>query len=284
MNKNNLHFFLGGRDLEMETIRDLLDKQSVAYSDANLDWGNADVLAYRNEIAETVEKGMIPVIVELRTKDKDGKSLMKLPSNIVIVDHHNENSGNDASVIQVCRLLGIEPTRYELLVAANDIGMGKAMREMGATKTEINKIRYLDRVAQGITPEQEKQAETALGNAKESGGVLFVTCEHSKTASILDRLDRDTYLNVFMYSASDGKIIFSGDGFICKKLTEKFPQPNNFSGGYGFGKKGEMAYWGSTDEDVNEVAKFVLAINHEKQTETKAFDPKSLLNQKVNIL
>lgn len=36
MEKKNLHFFLGGNDLEMKTIKDLLDKQGIAYSDANL--------------------------------------------------------------------------------------------------------------------------------------------------------------------------------------------------------------------------------------------------------
>lgn len=30
MNKDNLHFFLGGNDLEMKTIKDLLDKQGIA--------------------------------------------------------------------------------------------------------------------------------------------------------------------------------------------------------------------------------------------------------------
>ncbi len=269
-NKNNLHFFLGGNDLEMKTIKDLLEKQGVAYSDANLGWWNANVSSYEEEIKKVATEGKTPVIVELATEDDKGNPLMTLPDNTINIDHHNKNAGRSASILQICDLLGVEPTRRDLLVAANDVGMAKAMREMGATETEINKIRYQDRACQGITPEQEEQAIEALSSAKEIGGILFVTCEHSKTATILDRLDRDQYPDVFMYSRSDKEINFSGDGYICAKLVEKFPHPYNFSGGNGFGKKGEMAYWGGSYADVKEAAKFVIKENFEKQQDKTA--------------
>ena len=258
MEKNNLHFFLGGSDLEMKTIKDLLDKEGISYSDAKLGWWEAKTSKYGDEIEKVAKEGKIPVIVELGIDSK-------LPEGTINIDHHNENAGNPASILQVCDLLGVEKTRDYLLVAANDTGMANGMREIGATEQEIAKIRYRDRAVQGITPEQEEQAEKALKEAKEIGGVMIVTCKHSRTAAILDRLDRDKNPDVFMYSTSDGEINFSGDGLICKKLTERFPDSDNFSGGSGFGKKGEMAYWGGKKADPNEAAKFVIKAKRQQE-------------------
>lgn len=49
MNKENLHFFLGGNDLEMQAIKQVLDKAGVSYSDANLSWGTTTA-AYNKKI------------------------------------------------------------------------------------------------------------------------------------------------------------------------------------------------------------------------------------------
>ena len=154
MKNKNLHFFLGGNDLEMKTIKDLLDKQGVAYSDSNLGWG-ATTSKYGEEIEKVAKEGKTPVIIELGIDSK-------LPENTINIDHHNENASKPASILQVCDLLGIEPTRKMQLIAANDSGYIPAMLEMGATKEEIAQIRYQDRAAQGITPEQENKQKNQL--------------------------------------------------------------------------------------------------------------------------
>ena len=112
MDKDNLHFFLGGNDLEMVTIKKLLDKEGAAYSDAGLSWG-ASTSKYGDEIEKVAKEGKTPVIIELGIDSK-------LPENTINVDHHNENADKPASILQVCELLGVEPTREMQLVAANE--------------------------------------------------------------------------------------------------------------------------------------------------------------------
>lgn len=273
MNTNNLHFFLGGSDLEMKTIKDLLDKQGVAYSDAGLSWG-ASTSKYGDEIAKVAAEGKTPVIVELAVDSK-------LPEGTINVDHHNENASRPASILQVCELLGVEPTRKMQLVAANDSGYIPAMINMGAAKSEIAQIRYQDRATQGITPEQEQQAEEAIKHSKEMFGVTIVMLEHSKTATVTDRLfDASKPQNLLIISA-DGETNYFGPEDICRalqgnKIGER-PAPwdpnqteilyDNFggwTGGAGLGQKGGTAFWGGY-ADQKEIAKFVLKANAEKQ-------------------
>jgi hypothetical protein len=57
-------FFLGGHDLEMVTIRDLLKSQKIRPHDSNLTWG-VTASAYRREIEQTLNQGLTPVLIEL---------------------------------------------------------------------------------------------------------------------------------------------------------------------------------------------------------------------------
>lgn len=62
---SNLAFFLGGHDLEMLTIGDLVREVAPdRLFDRNLPWG-AKASAYRGEIDDAVASGLQPVLVEL---------------------------------------------------------------------------------------------------------------------------------------------------------------------------------------------------------------------------
>ena len=275
MNKDNLHFFLGGADAEMVAIKELLDKQGVAYSDAKLAWG-ASTSKYGDEIEKVTKEGKKPVIVELAVDSN-------IPENTINVDHHNENAGKPASILQVCELLGVQPTRKMQLIAANDSGYIPAMLEMGASKEEIAQIRYLDRAAQGITPEQEKQAEEAIARAREACGVTVIKMAHSKTATVTDRLfDPDKPQNIAIFSA-DGEVNYFGPEDICRKLqgnkTGERPAPwdpnqtevlydhfGGWIGGAGIGKEGGTGFWGGYPNHT-EALEFILTQNQEKQKE-----------------
>ncbi len=54
--KNNL-FLLGGYDLEMLTIKSLLDRYDIPYIDHQLDWNTARVSSYRDDIVKAVSDG-----------------------------------------------------------------------------------------------------------------------------------------------------------------------------------------------------------------------------------
>jgi len=272
MNTKHLHFFLGGSDLEMKTIKELLDKQGASYSDAGLSWG-ASTSKYGDEINQVAAAGKTPVIIELTVDSK-------LPENTINVDHHNENANKPASILQVCELLGIKPDRKMQLVAANDSGYIPAMAAMGASKFEINQIRYQDRATQGITLEQEQQAELALQHTKEMYGVTIVMLPHSKTATVTDRLFDETKPQNLLIISADGETNYFGPEDICRKLqgnkVGERPAPwdpnqtevlydhfGGWTGGAGLGKKGGTAFWGGY-ADQKEIAKFVLRENFEK--------------------
>lgn len=267
-NKQNLHFFLGGRDLEMDVIKKLLEEEGVSYSDANLGWGNAKVSSYKEEIEKVVSEGKTPVFVELAHD-------MNMPFNFIDIDHHNENANRPASVLQVADMLGIDRTRDMELVGANDSGYIPAMIKMGASKEEIARVRRRDRMMQGITEEQEKEAVRALKEDLEVvNGVYIVKMKHSKTATIADRLfDENKPQNLLVFS-DDGEINYYGDGKLCQMLQgnkvgqkpapwdsslmiDEYDNFGGWAGGSGLGKAKGSAYWGGY-ADFDKVKEFIF--------------------------
>lgn len=250
----NLVFFLGGRDLEMATIRDLLQEVIPGrFYDKALTWG-ATASAYREEIIATLACGLMPVLVELIDD-------LGLPSaRIVIVDHHGERAGEHrpTSLHQVFALLGLPGkrwTRWFELVAANDRGYIPALMEIGATREEIFNVRAADRAAQGITPEEEAAGERAVAQAKTlvSGLLTIVHLPHARTATVTDRLQPELggtgYKNLLVCCPE--QVNFFGTGQIVLALYEKFP------GGWYGGGLPTRGFWGH-EAPVPDVLPFLL--------------------------
>ena len=154
-------FFLGGYDLEMVTIRDLLAEVGAAFHDQRLAWG-ARASAYRDEIEGALASGRIPVLIELDhdldvpARFYEGEAtLASLPRGTALrVDHHGRRTvtGTPTSLEQVFRILGLPPerwTRHFELVAANDRGHVRAMLALNppATPGELRSVREADRRA-----------------------------------------------------------------------------------------------------------------------------------------
>ncbi len=114
------------------------------------------------------------------------------PFGAIDIDHHryrdDDRSHPLASLEQVARILGVLLTRWQLLVAANDRGYIPAMLGLNATPDEIAAVRAQDRAAQGIGPEQERQAEQDLRQAVWRDDKVFVPCHTKPTAAHADRL------------------------------------------------------------------------------------------------
>lgn len=264
-NSNNKIFFLGGADAEMMTIREVLSSQGVQFCDKGLGWG-ASVSAYQAEIAEAQSNDLTVVTIEL-VNDLGLQGLTE-------VDHHGDRASEPAAILQVLALLGLEPTRWQLLVAANDSGYIPAMLQMGATAEEVAAVRLLDRSAQGITVEMENEAERAISNREVVNGVTIVKMAHSKCATVTDRLFSLTEKQNLLILSEDGESNYYGDGELCSLLRGKetgtAPAPwdanqtittySNFggwNGGSGLGVKGGSAFWGG-DADQNVIKDFVL--------------------------
>ncbi len=250
--------FAGGHDGEMSEITRVCREAGVEVIDHNLSWG-AKVSDYAEDIAKAVADGKVPVLVEL-TPDVD------IPANAIVVDHHNENAGKPASLLQVLSLLGIEPTRRQQLIAANDSGYIPAMLALGATAEEVAEVRYADRAAQGITPEQEREAERAIAAAEVINGVTIIRMSHSKSSPVCDRLFKPGQEERLLILSKDGESNFFGNGELCKLLqgenTERkteqgYPIFSHFGGWIG-GNLPQSGFWGGY-ADQNEVLNYVVS-------------------------
>ncbi len=268
MTEKNLFFFLGGHDGEMVFITQALKRAGASLGDYSLIWG-AKASSYKTCFAmlSQMEEKLTPVLVELEV-DCD------LPEGTIVIDHHGARADEPASILQVLKLLGVKPTRWHLLAAANDSRwfpglLGEvAVPGIGyltppATPEEIEQIRLLERVAQGITVEQELEAETAV--SKQDGHVKdirVIKMSHNKTSPVGDRLAleairRGESIPQYVVFSDDGEVNFSGHGKIATALNEKFP--GGWSGG-DLGNAEGVAFWGSSTCSQNEVIRFLLTV------------------------
>ncbi|MCP4738267.1 MAG: hypothetical protein GY873_29165 [Bosea sp.] len=227
-------FFLGGHDLEMVTIRDLLREQSQQVVDHGFRWG-AKASAYGREIAQTHDDGQVPVLVE---PEPD----IPLPAGTVLVDHHGTRAGEPSALLQVFRLLGLPDgdwSRRFQLVSANDTGHAVGLRAAGTNDAEIRSIRAEDRRAQGITPEQDRAGLTALSQAARwPGGVLVVQLPHTHAATVTDPLAMASgHPPDLLIVTPEGRNFF-GSGERIARLDRAFP------GGWTGGDLLERGYWG----------------------------------------
>jgi hypothetical protein len=203
-----LVFFLGGHDLEMITIRAVIeDVAPGSVRDASLPWG-ATTDAYEDEIVATLQDGRTPVLVELLTSPRASWAPSAVlattlspgrpipPGVVVLADHHGESAGahKPTSLEQVMQLLGIADRfandRWLQLVAANDRGYVDEMARLPATIDEMRRVRTADRAAQGITSSEEAEGEIAVARARRIGATLTVVdLAHDRAATVTDRLD-----------------------------------------------------------------------------------------------
>lgn len=227
-------FLLGGADLEMHTIRQLLDKNGYRYYDKHLRWENACLSAYRKEITDyTGDDTPLWVGIELQED-------MNLPSNYISIDHHNRNAHKPSSLEQVAELLEIPLSRQEQLIAANDRAYIPGMKALQASDAEIAGIRQADRAFQGVTEEEEKLAELAIReHIQVCDNLIVVRALCHRFSPICDRLfpyDRllvftdeewmfygkqtGRLVEIFQSDIQNGGVFYGGgpDGYIgCKR-------------------------------------------------------------------
>ena len=59
MKKDKLFFLLGGADLEMQTIREILLENGISFADHQLQWNNAVLSSYQKELEQLGDSRMI---------------------------------------------------------------------------------------------------------------------------------------------------------------------------------------------------------------------------------
>ncbi len=237
-------FLLGGYDLEMLTIKQLLEgRVGCVVLDKHLQWHNARLSAYQNELRQFPDS----VIYGIELKED-----VPLPRNYVRIDHHNGCSNKPSALEQVAQVLGVALNRCQQLVAANDRGYIPAMQALSASAEEIADVRRLDREAQGVSDEDELLAEQSIAkNRSHCGGLIVVKALTPRFSPICDRLF--PYHRLLVYT--DTEWVFYGEG--KKELTilyaDEIQEGKVYHGG------GDEGYIGSVQNvyGVGEINQFV---------------------------
>lgn len=218
-------FLLGGYDLEMQTIKNVLESVHALYVDHVLHWDEACLSRYKEDIRQ----------INLMTSDCKiyGVELQEdilLPSNYIRIDHHNQYVHLPSALEQIMALFCIEPDRRACLIAANDKFYIPGMLELGATDEEIAEIRLADRKAQGVTDEDEWLAQKAIKeNLEKLGDLLIVYAFVNRFSPICDRLY--PYSRLLVYT--DEEWMYYGEGALKIKnlFVDEFTKGRMFNGG-----------------------------------------------------
>lgn len=178
-------FLLGGQDLEMQEITALLQQGKHSFFDRKLTWSNAHLSAYSGELLRYGNQENV-LIYGIELQDDGIASTYR---NYVRIDHHNDYSGRPSSLEQVTRIIGVDLSRRQRLIAANDSGYIPAMQQLGASPAEIAEIRLADRKMQGCTPEDERLAEQSIRSELErTGDLIIIKSFTSRFSPLCDRL------------------------------------------------------------------------------------------------
>lgn len=205
-------FLLGGNDLEMTTIKNLLVNAGEQFETHDLRWDNAKLSSYEKTLEEYGNSPDYQIYgIELNED-------IPHPDNYVRIDHHNDFANKPSSLEQVATLLGLAMDRHMQLVAANDSRYIPGMIKLGASREEIDDIRRADRAAQGVSEDDdERLAEESLKSCRGDASNLYVVKSlTSKFSTICDRMY--PYRRLLIYN--DDVAEFYGEG--VNDLTSLF--------------------------------------------------------------
>ena len=215
-------FLLGGHDLEMLTIKQLLEgREDCVYIDKHLKWDNAFLSAYKDELSHYTNAPIYGI--ELQED-------IPAPKHYHAIDHHYQKEDMPCALEQVAAILGVTLNRYQLLVASNDKGYIPAMLSIAATQEEIEAIRRNDRLAQGVSPEDEKKAEASIAHHLSRHGSL--TLVHSLTpcfSCIVDRLF--PYHSLLVYNDQEWTFYGEGKNELVAQMREDIHKKKLYFGG-----------------------------------------------------
>lgn len=196
-------FLLGGNDLEMETIRQILkESDDIIIEDNHLSWG-ACLSSYKDILGKYPEEEYDIYGIELKN------DLKSVPANYKEIDHHDNNEHKPSSLEQVCDIVKHKMTREDSLIAANDARYIPGMREMDASDDDINDIRTRDRLAQGVTEDEEKLAEMEFRANEaaiiESEFLYSIKTELKHFSPLVDRIFaiKDMPFRLLVYSETE---------------------------------------------------------------------------------
>lgn len=234
---NKRVFLLGGKDLEMLEIQKILSNKNESYENKDLSWG-AKLSEYKEELEQYKSEDITIYGIEL---EED----IKLPKKYIEIDHHGKNDDKPSSLEQIAEILDIKLSDEQKLIAANDSRYITGMKNLCATKDEIEKIRKRDKEAQGITFEDEELAKESFEAACNNKSNLIYS-KTSKFSAVSD-LAYYKFDNYVIYN--NEKILFYGykKSNILEFLeSQNIEEINCYCGG------GEFGFVGVKDNVLSE--------------------------------
>jgi hypothetical protein len=244
-------FLLGGYDLEMLTIKELLEQQGEVFYDKQLSWDRAMLSRYTEQLEKYGNHSAYSIYgIELIEKNT------YIPGNYHRIDHHNDYSHLPSSLEQTAALLNITLNRRQQLIAANDKGYIPAMKEQGASDGEVCRIRFADRRAQGVTEADEMSAENAIANSTKENGIIIVKSVSSRFSPVADRLY--PYERLLIYTSDELIYYGAGKSRLAEIYRKEITEGRMFHGGgdSGFIGAARSAYNGKEITELkNEIVK-----------------------------
>jgi hypothetical protein len=235
MNLNKRYFLLGGIDLEMISIKKILEKYGIPFKNLNLLWNNAKLSQYQKYLNN--ENSFFGI--ELQED-------ITLPKYYTKIDHHNNYSHKKSSLEQVADILNIKLDNFQKLIAENDKGYIPAMIKAGASKEQILKIRYFDRKFQGVTDNDEKLAKQSITNYIITNNIYIIKSLTARFSVVVDLLNEDSLKDkILVYN--DTKLNYYGKNVL--KIVEYFKNLIDKNQAYYGG--GENGFFGIVENSIS---------------------------------
>ena len=217
-------FLLGGHDLEMNAIIQLLEEHHLIYKDRSLQWNNAYLSQYEQDLSLFKDTSSYKIYGIALQED------IVPPSNYVRIDHHNQYTKLPSALEQIAELLHHPLNRWQQLIAINDKAYIPGLQQAGASQEEILRIRFEDRKAQGVSINDELLAEKAIReNKEETENLIVVRAYSDRFSPICDRLYPFKQLLIY----TDKELVYYGKGIplLQKIFKEELLAGKMFCGG-----------------------------------------------------
>jgi hypothetical protein len=267
-------FLLGGSDLEMQEIENILAENNIEYENLALTWSDASWEKYSDIANKKIKEGYTVVGVELFNKEYK-------PPKALDIDHHNERRCEPAAIEQVAHLLDVELNAYQKLVAANDKGHIPGLIRAGASYNQIKEIRKKEHDIQGITNKDLEKVRQAIRTSELINNVTVIRYNEEKFLPVSDLLyenvleenkDNLSAVNSIPHIIyNDDKLLYSGKvtGELIKNYENEIDENKIYYGGYP-----ESGYFGTvkgkfTAEELNDIKETILNLYKNGKMQTK---------------
>lgn len=155
----------------------------------------------------------------------------KLPVKAAQIPHYIDDwhKEGESPLVRVLAHFGLEPTRYQSLLIANEQGGTAAMHEIGAVREECEKIIEYLMLNDGISEAAFEEALADIAKAKKRNGIYFITLDSAKMSRLAYdfwfwKQKKNSASSGIFITFREGKLspIYMGDKSFAEELHDNF--------------------------------------------------------------